>query len=196
VAGAGSGSDPWFSLESSRFPWLAELGIERATTSPLELREDLLEFLYAFSHAPNPRSQGRRAFSQLEQRGAEVFRDHCQSCHRARLSTDDAQSEVPFAAWEARVFSRNAPLVWASPDYERVGVLPYVHERGTRVTSLRRLSLKPRYFTNGSAPDLDNVLSRFREGPGGALHDAPPEIAGNALRPEQQSALLAFLRLL
>lgn len=196
VAGAGSGTDPWFSLESARFPWLAQLGIERATSSPLELREDLLEFLYAFSHAPNPRSQGRRSFSQLERQGAEAFRDHCQSCHRARLSTDDPQSEVPFAAWEARIFSRNAPLVWASPDHERVGVLPYVHERGTRVTSLRRLSLKPRYFTNGSAPDLASVLARFKETSRGALHDAPPETAGDALPSEQQRALLAFLLLL
>lgn len=196
VAGAGSGTDPWFRLETANFPWLRDLGLERATSSPLELRAALMQFLYAFSHAPNAHSQGRSAFSRLEQQGAQAFRDHCQSCHHARLSTDDARSEVPFNTWERLVLSRNAPLVWASPDYARVGVLPYVHEQGTRVTSLRRLSLKPRYFTNGSAPDLTSVLARFRETSGGALHQAPPDMAGSALPTEQQRALLSFLQLL
>jgi len=195
VAGAGSGTDPWFWLETARYPWLGDLGIERAMESPLELRAALMQFLYAFSHAPNPRSQGRSHFSRLELQGAEAFLEHCQSCHRARLSTDDPQSEAPFAAWESLILSRNAPLVWASPDYARVGVLPYVHERGTRVTSLRRLSLKPRYFTNGSAPDLASVLGSFRETPSGARHEARPT-EGAPLSTDEQRALLAFLQLL
>jgi cytochrome c peroxidase len=156
----------------------------------------LLEFLYAFSHAPNPRSQGRKHFSALEAAGAAAFRDACQGCHEARLASDDPGSAVAFDAWEALIFSRNAPIVWARGDYEKTGILPYVHERGTRVPSLRRLALKPRYFTNGSAPDLQAVLERFRRGPSGFRHDGAGASGLVGLSPQIRSALLAFLRLL
>ena len=195
VAGAGSGTDPWFTLETARFPWLHELGVSRAELGPLELRTALLRFLYAFTPAPNPNSQGRDHFSKLEAEGARAFQEHCQSCHAARLLSDDRGSEVPFADWEALIFSRNAPLVWARAEYAKVGVLPYVHEEGTRVPSLRRLASKPRYFTNGSAPSLEDVLARFRDGSAGALHDAPAG-AGQPLSPSTQQGLVAFLQLL
>ncbi len=196
VAGAGSGQDPWFTLETAGLPWLHELGIDRGQLGPLELRGALLKFLYAFSHLPNARSQGRDRFSVLEAAGAASFRDHCASCHSAQLFSDDTASEAPFDTWPNLIFSRNAPLVWARGDYAKTGVLPYVHERGTRITSLRRLALKPRYFTNGTAPDLANVLDRFRESPAGPLHDAPANAGFAQLPPETRSALLAFLQLL
>jgi hypothetical protein len=197
VAGAGSGTDPWFSLEASRFPWLHELGVDSASLGPLELRAALLDFLYTFAHSPNPLAQAREHFSSLEAEGARAFADHCQSCHAPRLLSDDPASAQPFAAWERLVLSRNAPLVWARADYEKTGVLPYVHERGTRTTSLRRLALKPRYFTNGSGADLPSVLARFRDGPGGSWHDSAPADARLVpLAPETRRALLAFLRLL
>ena len=196
VAGAGSGTDPWFTLPAARFPWLHELGIERAELGPLALREALLKFLYAFSHAPNVNSQGREGFSAVEAEGARAFREHCQSCHAARLLSDEPRSELPFDAWESLIFTRNAPLVWASSAYAKTGILPYVHERGTRIPSLRRLALKPRYFTNGSAPDLRQVLERFAETPTGALHQLPPGMTATPLTAQAQTALLAFLRLL
>jgi hypothetical protein len=195
VAGAGSGTDPWFTLETSRFPWLQELGVNRAQLGPLALRTALLRFLYAFSPAPNPHNQGRERFSKLEADGARAFRERCQSCHAPRLLSDEPSSEVPFADWEALIFSRNAPLVWAKAEYAKAGVLPYVHDEGTRVPSLRRLALKPRYFTNGSAPSLDDVLARFRDTAAGALHDAPAG-TGQPLPRSTQQALLAFLQLL
>jgi hypothetical protein len=196
VAGAGSGQDPWFALETARFPWLHELGVDRGQLGALELRAALLQFLYAFSHPPNARSQGRDRYSALEAEGAAAFRDRCQSCHSPRLFSDDSASEVPFDDWQRLIFSRNAPLVWARGEYAKTGVLPYVHERGTRITSLRRLALKPRYFTNGSAPDLANVLERFRDEPEGALHDAATGAAATPLPAETRRALLAFLQLL
>jgi hypothetical protein len=195
VAGAGSGQDPWFSLETSRFEWLHELGIDRAQLSPLDLRGSLLKFLYAFSHAPNARSQEHEHFSALEAQGAKAFREHCEACHAARLLSDDAASAVPIASWEQLIFSRNAPLVWARGDYAKTGILPYVHAQGTRITSLRRLALKPRYFTNGSAPDLATVLERFRDTADGASHQASGDASG-ALPDATQRALLAFLQLL
>lgn len=197
VAGAGSGTDPWFSLETARFPWLHPLGIHRAQLEPIELRRALLEFLYQFAHSPNPRAQGRHQLSALERDGARVFLQHCQSCHAARLATDDRSSEQPLERWEALVLSRNAPLVWARGDYEKVGILPYVHEHGARIPSLRRLELKPRYFTNGSSPDLESVLQRFRTGAGRSLHADSAEGARlSPLSAESRRALLAFLQLL
>ncbi|HEX2875244.1 MAG TPA: hypothetical protein VHP33_28530 [Polyangiaceae bacterium] len=194
VAGAGSGTDPWFVLATSRFPWLHQLGVHRAELAPLELRMALLRFLYAFSPAPNPSSQSRQHFSKLEAEGARAFRERCVSCHAARLLSDDPASE-PFGEWEASIFSRNAPLVWAKAEYAKTGVVPYVHEQGTRIPSLRRLASKPRYFTNGSASSLDDVLARFRDGPAGALHDAPAG-TGQPLSRSTQQALVAFLELL
>jgi hypothetical protein len=194
VAGAGSGQDPWFTLATSRFTWLHDLGIARAELGPLELRSALLQFLYAFTPGPNANSQGRSRFSRSEAEGAQAFREHCQSCHAARLLSDDATSEAPFAAWQSLIFTRNAPLVWARAEYAKTGVLPYVHERGTRITSLRRLALKPRYFTNGSAAQLEDVLERFRETSGGPQHDAPA--GSSALSATTRRALVAFLRLL
>jgi hypothetical protein len=195
VAGAGSASDPWFTLETSRFPWLQELGIDRAELGPLELRTALLRFLYEFTPAPNPNSQGRDHFSKLEAEGARAFQERCQSCHAPRLLSDEPTSEIPFADWEALIFSRNAPLVWAKAEYAKTGVLPYVHEAGTRVPSLRRLASKPRYFTNGSALSVADVLTRFRDGASGAWHDAP-DAAEEPLSRSTQQALRAFLQLL
>lgn len=193
VAGAGSGTDPWFRLEAARFPWLSELGIDRGVLEPLVLRAALLEFLYAFSHSPNVRVDGRARFSGLEAEGARAFQARCEDCHQARLVADDAATRVAFEGWEARLFSRSAPLVWARADHEQTGVLPYVHERGTRITSLRRLALKPRYFTNGSAPDLASVLDRFRLSSDGARHAGGE---GQPLSARDRATLLAFLQLL
>jgi hypothetical protein len=195
VAGAGSGQDPWFSVETSDYPWLSELGISRARLSPLELRRALLAFLYAFNHAPNVNVAARSRFDELETAGAKVFSSRCASCHAPRLLTDEASSEVAFEAWDSSIFARNAPLTWARGEYARTGVEPYVDEHGTRITSLRRLGLKPRYFTNGSAADLDEVLERFRDTPSGGLHEAPAGTKG-ALDSRERRALVAFLRLL
>jgi hypothetical protein len=198
VAGAGNASDPWSTISTSRFPWLWELGMTRGEVSALEAREALLAFLYAFSHAPNPRAQGRSRFTPLEAKGAHAFERHCESCHSARLLSDDAASRAQPADWEKLVLSRSGPIVWARGELAKTGVLPYVHERGTRIPSLRRLQLKPRYFTNGSAKDLAAVLAAFRSSPEGAA--LPGSHASSAphsgLNEDTRLALAAFLTLL
>jgi len=197
VAGAGSGKDPWFALSVEGFPWLRQLGILESTLTPEQLRQALLVFLYRNSHAPNPRARGSAKFSELQSRGARAFQDRCASCHAPRLFSDDPSSQVPYERWESLVFARNAPIVWARGDYEKSGVLPYVHERGTRIPSLRRLQRRPRYFTNGSSATLSDVLSRFRYTKESALHDvAPTDTQLAPLDASTRAALLAFLALL
>jgi hypothetical protein len=89
------------------------------------------------------------------------------------------------------------PLVWGEAEYRQTGVLPYVHESGARVPSLRRLYKKFPYFTNGSAKDLPAVLTRARFDGNTFWHDGGP--AGASQRffdPEEIQRLRAFLDLL
>jgi hypothetical protein len=191
VAGSNSGHDPWFSLSPAREPWLAALGVER-DVAPGELRRALMEHLMRASHEPNPLVRGRRVLDAQESRGAELFQSACESCHQARLDASDADSRVPFERWASLILSDAGPIVWGSDRYAKTGIEPYVHERGARVPSLRRLGRKFPYFTNGSARSLSEVLERVRLAP--AFSHAGG--AGTALPPEDQRALEAFLRLL
>ncbi|MGK4003616.1 hypothetical protein WMF31_13380 [Sorangium sp. So ce1036] len=211
VAGARSGHDPWFSLSPGDAPWLAELGVTgegRAELRPEALRRALMSFLMAFSHRRNPAAQGRARFTALERAGARVFHDRCARCHAPVLKSDDPGSAVPFERWEALVLAPEGAIVWGRAGYEKTGVVPYVHEDGARVPSLRRLYKKRPYFTNGSAKTLREVLERARfdarPAPAGAaaaegafFHDGAPAGAGlAALDPGEIEALLAFLDLL
>jgi hypothetical protein len=93
--------------------------------------------------------------------------------------------------------SRAGPIVWGSGDYSKTGVEPYVHEKGARVPSLRRLYKKRPYFTNGSAPDLETILSAARFSGDRFYHAGAPRGDPLAsLDAESRAALLAFLRLL
>jgi hypothetical protein len=199
AAGAGSARDPWFSLQAGEYPWLAELGLPAGELSPGALREALLAHFMLVEHPPNPYAQPARPWAADEARGAQLFRERCEGCHQARLITDRADSRVPFEAWHDLVFSEAGPLVWARDSYEKTGIEPLVHPRGARVPSLRRAYAKVPYFTNGSAQSLGAVLGAARWSPERFYHRAPPASAAaglQALAPEEQRDLLAFLRLL
>ncbi len=193
VASAGTGADPAFSVATREVPWLRALGVEAAVLSPEELRTSLMAFFMVFSHRPNPAVIGRAKFSDDERAGAVAFRDRCEGCHAARLASDDAATKVPFESWEQLVFAPEGALVWGRAGYEKTGILPYVHEDGARVPSLRRLYKKHPYFTNGSAPDLPAVVERARFSGGAFFHSAKE---GEALSAKEQASLLAFLDLL
>ncbi|HVY44231.1 MAG TPA: hypothetical protein VHB21_00065, partial [Minicystis sp.] len=194
VAGARSGHDPHFSIGPAEAPWLAALGVDRALDATA-LRRDFMTFFMAFTPRANPHARGRSHFDALEREGAEVFRDDCERCHEARDAADLPASRASFAAWEARIFAPEGPLVWASDRYEKTGVEPYVNEKGARVTSLRRVASKRPYFTTGVAKSLDDVLDLARfDGPRFWHAEAPP--AARALTPDEKRALRAFLLLL
>ena len=200
VAGARSDHDPWFSLRARDVPWLKTLGVSDERLSPERLRRAFMAFLMAFNNRPNPSAVGRGAFSPGERAGAAVFRARCESCHEARLSSDAPESRVPFERWEEMLMSRDGPIVWGTDEYRKTGVVPYVHEQGARVPSLRRLYKKHPYFTNGSASDLAAVLDRARFTSAGFWHEdgetLPPAAELSSLDPREREALLAFLRIL
>jgi len=199
VANARTDHDPWFRLHVADAPWLASLGVGDELLSPERLREAFMRFLMAFNHRPNPSALGRSAFTADERAGARVFRDRCESCHEARLSSDVAGSRVPFERWEPLVLTHDAPIVWGKDEYNQSGVMPYVHPEGARIPSLRRLYKKHPYFTNGSAKDLPSVLDRARFGDGTFWHETPDgqlDAETTRLDAREKKALLAFLDLL
>lgn len=205
VAGAKSGHDPWFSIRPREYAWterlLPEALWKEADTleiGPEELRLSLMDFLMAFTHRPNPSVIERKSFNAQEKRGAEIFKAKCESCHCARLSADEPGSAIPFDEWEKFIFSEEGPLVWASAEYQKTGVLPYMHERGTRTPSLRRLFKKHPFFTNGSAKDPITVIAGSREVDGVFYHLGGPQKGDTIWEPEAEeyNALAAFLDLL
>lgn len=208
VAGAKSGHDPWFALSSAEIPWLARLSPARGSFSPEVLRKALMSFLMTFNHRPNPMAFGRTRWSADESAGALVFRERCESCHEARLVSDEPGSRAPFERWEELVMTPSGPIVWGKAEYKKTGIVPYVHDQGARIPSLRRLYKKRPYFTNGSAKTLEEVLSRARFAPvdggrtasgawaEGFWHEAPGGAEGDALDERARAALLRFLDLL
>jgi hypothetical protein len=197
VANRWSGRDPWFSLRASQFPWLREFGHAPAVLTPPFLRRSFMAFLMDLGFEPNQAVRGRHGFTARERTGAALFRDRCASCHAARLVTDEAATEIPFESWEHLILSPAGPIVWASAEYRRTGVEPYVHERGARTTSLRRAFQKYPYFTNGSARSLAEVVARAAWTGDRFFHDHPPATSSlTRLGTEERAALLAFLELL
>jgi cytochrome c peroxidase len=197
VAGQGSGTDPWFSLRPADFPWLEPLGVSGAKLGPEALRRALIAFLMGFSHTTNPAVAGRASFDESEQRGAALFRDRCARCHAARLQSDAPESALPFGAWQQAIFSQAGPIVWASAEYEKTGVTPYVHESGARVPSLRRLYAKWPHFTNGSANTIADVVRAVRYDEARFFHaGAPSDPALHAFSNDEVRGLVAFLDLL
>jgi cytochrome c peroxidase len=63
------------------------------------------------------------------------------------------------------------------------------------VPSLRRVSAKYPYFTNGSAKSLDEVVARARFPERGFAHDGAPA-DGEAMTPGAAAQVVAFLGLL
>jgi hypothetical protein len=141
VANRGDPNGADFTVDPQRTPqlwWLRELGVT-APMGPIDLRRAMMRFIAGFAHAPNPAVQDRDRFTEIEARGAALFRDRCESCHAARTVADDPATRVPFAQWEALVLSAAGPIVWGSDVRVRTGVEPYVHDEGARPPSLRRL---------------------------------------------------------
>jgi hypothetical protein len=189
--------DPWFSLDPAMHPTLASSGGSGPPVEPDAQRIALLTFLIDFGHRRNPVRSANPTLTDLEQEGLGVFRDRCSACHQPLTSTRETGQFIPFDDWAERTTSPDSDLVWGAPLFFKTGIEPYVAEKGARAPSLRRVSRKQPYFTNGSSPTLDDVLRRFRvTGPSGlhASADGEDETDSRSLSDSEIDALLALLR--
>ncbi len=114
VANRWNGRDPWFTVGVEDVPWLQSIRGAPRKLGPIELRRAFMVFLADLTYESNPAVRGRERFDDRERAGAALFRDRCESCHRARLNPEDPASAVPFDGWEELVFAPNCPIVWAS----------------------------------------------------------------------------------
>ena len=189
--------DPWFSLDPATHPTLLSSGASGAPVEPDAQRVALLTFLIDFGHRRNPVRSANPTLTDLEQEGLGVFRDRCSACHQPLTSTRETGQFIPFDDWAEWTASPDSDLVWGAPLFFKTGIEPYVAEKGARAPSLRRVSRKQPYFTNGSSPTLDDVLRRFRvTGPSGlhASTGGEDEMDSRSLSDSEINALLALLR--
>ncbi len=192
VANTGTEQDPWFSLTRADAPWLDALGAPPDPIDPVTLRRALIDFLAAFTPEPNPSIRGMHALDPTRTAGMQLFARHCESCHSARLVSDDPASAVPPERWAEHVLHPSGGIVWGSERRSKTGVEPLVHPSGPRAPSLRRLWVKRPLLTNGNAKSVRDVLDAIRldvdEIHGGG--------EGTALAPSEHDALMGFLELL
>jgi hypothetical protein len=192
VASRGSGHPGWVDLREIDLPWLA-LVDGGCDLSPLAQRQALARYLQERPFEPNLDALREDAWTAEVERGAALFATWCESCHSARLVASDAATRVPPTEWRELVTSPAGPIVWGRDGYERTGIEPYVHERGARPSSLRRVAWKVPYFTDGSAKTLEEVLrSVGRTSEGSVVHRGGDRL----FDPEQVRALEEFLELL
>jgi len=196
VASSNTGHSEWFDLDEAGIEWASQGRLALAPHGAADLRRALLLYLASLPHPRNPRTADKGSFTPLERRGQALFAAHCESCHQARLVTNDASTVQRYEQWESLVRSSTAPLVWARDGYEKTEVLPYVHPLGARPSSLRRIAGKTPYFTNGTAVSLSDVLAlSWLSDDGTFLHAASTE-GGPLFDEAERTALVAFLQLL
>lgn len=184
-----------FSLAVEQHPWLKEIKDLPTRIGPLELRKSFLSFFVFFDHKPSSRLAGTARMTPLAVVGLDVFRARCEYCHLALRSTRDEEA-VSFREWRAAIENESLDLIWGAPFYTKTNILPYVSNKGARVPSLRRVSEKYPYFTNGSSRDLRSVLERFRYRNATAWHhyEGPKVREIKPLSPKEIDQLEELLR--
>jgi hypothetical protein len=180
---ANQGRNDSFSVKLSK-----EIGDLTSELSPTYLRKSFLSFFVDFQHRPNPWLTRSRKLSPKALRGLFVFRERCEYCHQATISTREHES-LPYSDWEKWIEAEEKDLVWGAPFYTKTGIKPYVFRAGARVPSLRRVQQKYPYFTNGSSRTLRDLLSRFRYQDTTAWHHYEPR--SGAAEPQDVKALMA-----
>jgi cytochrome c peroxidase len=124
------------------------------------------------------------SFSATEQRGYELFKQNCNSCHKEPLFTDFS-------------FRNNGIAIGLNDDQGRYLVtLNGSDKYKFKVPSLRNIEYTGPYMHDGRFITLDAVLEHYRQG----VHSTPnvdPLIAsGITLSNEEKSDLIAFLKTL
>ena len=165
-------------------------GAREVTLQPKEVRVALARYMERIPPEPSPFvAAGARALTPLARRGLLLFRDRCAGCHQM-VGNSDLGNHLDEADQEARLLAGQVALT--SPRRYAVGT-PVLGEGGNNPPSLRGVWDNAPYFSDGSAPTLEEALRRT-DPDADAVH-AP----ANAARPpaftaDEQAALLAFLR--
>jgi len=167
---ANQSRNQWFEIETSGSPWMVNLGLPDKVR-PDAQRLALLRFFAELEH--HPKSNREKIRDSDIQPGLELFRDRCAGCHLPIRSTRQPEALVPFETWASILLDPRDDLIWGSDRRMRTGIVPYVSPAGARVPSLRRVSRKYPYFTNGSSDHLQGVLERFRFQGFRSWHDSP-----------------------
>lgn len=158
--------------------------------SPAEVRASLAAYMAVIPPEPSPYvDRGRPRLPAPARRGLALFRDGCAGCHQLVGSTALGNGVSP-AEVERRL--RAGQVALTSPRRYDVGT-PALGEGGNNPPSLRGVWEAAPYFSDGSARSLEEVLRRTD--PDAAAVHAPENAARPpAFSPEDQVALLAFLR--
>ena len=159
--------------------------------SPAEVRTALAAYMARIPPEPSPFSAGRSALAPLERRGLALFRSGCAGCHEL-VGNSARGNAIPAGVLERRLLAGEVALT--SPRRYAVGT-PVLGEGGNNPPSLRGVWDAAPYFSDGSAPTLEDVLRRT-DPDASAVHAPENGARPAALSKADRAALLAFLRAL
>lgn len=156
--------------------------------SPHDARAALLSFLMTLGAQVGPLRQRDGTFTPQAERGAVLFQRDCAGCHEP---TADLRAREPVAADRLLRHLRDRPLSFGAPLFARSGVTPYYTSAGNRISPLLDLARGGPFFSNGSAPTLEDLLHSARPG-SAAVHDQAPT-GPPSYDADEVNALRAFL---
>lgn len=125
---------------------------------------------------------GLATFDDSEKRGLQLFRSHCEGCHREPLLSDFT-------------YRNNGISSQFSSDPGRVTITQLPSDSGKfKVPSLRNVMLTPPYMHDGRFNDIQAVLNHYSQGvlQSNTLDAALP-VAGFQLSTQEKADIVAFL---
>ena len=162
------------------------------TLSPEETRAALAAYMARIPVERSPFvAPDRRALTAAERRGLATFREDCAGCHRLSRS---ASGRRAIARGDIETLLLAGQVALTSARLYDVGT-PVLGEGGNNPPSLRGVWAAAPYFSDGSAPTLEDVLKRTN--PNAAKIHAPQNAELSPAFPAAvRDDLLAFLRAL
>ncbi len=167
-------------------------GWTKTVLSPVEVRAALAAYMAVIPPEPSPYvAPDRHTLDARQRRGLAVFRNGCAGCHQ--LVGDSALGDrIPKRQLESRLLAGQVALT--SPRRYAVGT-PILGDGGNNPPSLRGVWDAAPYFSDGSAPTLDDVLRRT-DPDAHEVHAPENTTRPPAFSADERAALLAFLKAL
>jgi cytochrome c peroxidase len=128
--------------------------------------------------------RGKAQFTEQEQRGYNLFKQHCETCHKEPLFTDES-------------FRNNGVQHFFSIDKGRYEISLLEGDEGKfKVPSLRNVELTAPYMHDGRFPTLMDVLNHYSEGIQNYPNLDPLLINKIPLNTQEKEDIIAFLKTL